>query len=77
MSLLDLDTLQLIRRSKEWVFGPKEDYKRVGDVDDVVFSCGAVVKKKTNELLVYYGAADSVVGLAIADLDEIMLAMVE
>ncbi|GAI16880.1 unnamed protein product, partial [marine sediment metagenome] len=33
MSLLDLDTLQLIHRSKEWVLGPKEDYERVGDVD--------------------------------------------
>lgn len=72
MSLLDLDTLQLIHRSKEWVFGPKEDYERVGDVDDVVFPCGAVVNKKTNELLIYYGAADSVVGLAIANLDEII-----
>ncbi len=72
MSLLDLDTLQLIHRSMEWVLGPKEDYERVGDVDDVVFPCGAVVNKKTNELLIYYGAADSVVGLAIADLDEII-----
>lgn len=72
MALLDLDTLQLIHRSKEWVFGPKEDYERVGDVDDVVFPCGAVVNKKTNELLIYYGAADSVVGLAIASLDEII-----
>ena len=72
MSLLDLDTLQLIHRSKEWVFGPKEDYERVGDVDDIVFPCGAVVNKETNELLIYYGAADSVVGLAIADLDEII-----
>lgn len=52
--------------------GPKEDYERVGDVDDVVFPCGAVVNKKTNELLIYYGAADSVVGLAIASLDEII-----
>jgi len=73
LALLDLDTLEVIYRSKEWVFSPKEIYERIGDTDDVVFSCGAVVDEKTNELLVYYGAADSVVGLAIANLDDILI----
>lgn len=72
LALLDLDTLELIRRCDEWVFGPKEIYERIGDTDDVVFSCGAVVDEKTKELLVYYGAADSVIGLAIANLDDIL-----
>jgi beta-1,4-mannooligosaccharide/beta-1,4-mannosyl-N-acetylglucosamine phosphorylase len=72
LALLDLETLELIYRSRDWVLGPKESYERVGDVDDVVFPCGAVVDKKTNELLAYYGAADSVVALAIADLDDIL-----
>ena len=44
LALLDLETLELIRRSKEWVFGPKELYERVGNVDDIVFPCGAVIK---------------------------------
>ncbi len=70
--LLDLETLEVIRRSRDWVFGPKENYERVGDVDDVVFPCGAVVDEKTNELLVYYGSADSVVALAIANLDDVL-----
>ncbi|XOB42050.1 MAG: glycosidase [Candidatus Nealsonbacteria bacterium] len=70
--LLDLESLEVIRRSRDWVFGPKESYERVGDVDDVVFPCGAVVDEKTNELLVYYGAADSVVALAIANLDDVL-----
>jgi len=70
--LLDLETLEVIRRSRDWVFGPKESYERVGDVDDVIFPCGAVVDEKTNELLVYYGAADSVVALAIANFDNIL-----
>ncbi len=71
-ALLDLETLEVIHRSKEWVFGPEEGYERVGNVDDIVFPCGAVVDEKTNELLVYYGAADSAVGLAIANLDEVI-----
>jgi len=44
----------------------------VGDVDNIVFPCGAVVDEKTDELLVYYGAADSVVALAIANLKDII-----
>ena len=72
LALLDLETLKVICRSRDWVLGPKESYERVGDVDDVVFPCGAVIDKKTNELLVYYGAADSVVALAVADLDDIL-----
>ena len=72
LALLDLKTLEIIGRSRDWVFGPKESYERVGDVDDVVFPCGAVIDEKTNELLLYYGAADSVVALAIANLNDIL-----
>jgi len=67
---LDLETLELIRRSREWVFGPREFYERVGNVDDIVFPCGAVVEG--DELSVYYGAADSEVGLAIANLNDVI-----
>jgi len=71
-ALLDLETLEVIRRSHKFVLGPKEPYERVGDVDDIIFPCGAVVDEKTNELLVYYGAADTVVGLATASLQELL-----
>ncbi|MBA7582976.1 Beta-1,4-mannooligosaccharide phosphorylase [subsurface metagenome] len=72
LALLDLDTLNVTHRSKEWVFGPKEIYEKVGDTDGVIFPCGGVVDEKTNELLVYYGACDSAIGLAVANLDDIL-----
>ncbi len=72
LALLDLETLEIIGRSSDWVLGPKESYERIGEADDVVFPCGAVIDEKTNELLVYYGAADSVVALAIANLNDIL-----
>jgi len=72
LALLDLETLEVIRRSRDWVLGPKENYERVSDVNNIVFPCGAVVKEKTNELLVYYGAADTVVALAIANLNDVL-----
>jgi len=71
LALLDIETLEVIRRSRDWVFGPKEDYEILGDVGNIVFPCGAVVNGK-NELLVYYGAADSVIALTIADLADIL-----
>jgi len=72
LALLDLETLEIIGRTNEWVLGPKENYERIGDTDNVVFPCGAVIDEKTNELLVYYGAADSVVALATAKLNDIL-----
>ena len=72
LALLDLETLEVIRRSRDWVFGPEKDYERVGNVGDIVFPCGAVIDEKTNELSIYYGAADTAVALATADLDDIL-----
>jgi predicted GH43/DUF377 family glycosyl hydrolase len=71
LALLDLaNPLKVIRRTDEWIFGPKEHYEREGDVDDVVFPCGWVVKD--DRVLIYYGAADSRLCLATAGLDELV-----
>ncbi|MBN1391426.1 MAG: hypothetical protein JW947_01335 [Sedimentisphaerales bacterium] len=69
--LLDLaDPRRVIRRSDEWVFGPKAQYEREGDVDDVVFPCGWL--KKGDKIFMYYGAADSRICLATADFNEVV-----
>jgi predicted GH43/DUF377 family glycosyl hydrolase len=71
LALLDLENpMKVIRRTDEWIFGPKAHYEREGDVDDVVFPCGWV--KKDGKVLIYYGAADSRLCLATADLDELV-----
>jgi predicted GH43/DUF377 family glycosyl hydrolase len=69
--LLDLDNpTKVIRRTDEWIFGPKAHYEREGDVDDVVFPCGWV--RRDNKILIYYGAADSRLCLATADFDSLL-----
>ena len=69
--LLDLENpAKVLRRTDEWIFGPKTTYEREGDVDDVVFPCGWV--KKDNKIFMYYGAADSRICLATADFQELM-----
>ena len=47
-------------------------YERIGDVSDVVFPTGAVVHKETNQLYLYYGAADSTVAVATAHLSDVL-----
>lgn len=73
LALLDHDNpLKVLRRSDEWVFGPREIYEKEGDVQDVVFPCGWVLDQKTGKIKMYYGAADTCIALASADLDEIL-----
>lgn len=70
MALLDKDEpWRVLRRGEEWVLGPSAPYERIGDVSDVTFVTGGVVKD--NNLLVYYGAADDKVAVATADLDKV------
>jgi predicted GH43/DUF377 family glycosyl hydrolase len=70
LALLDLhDPRKVICRSQEWIFGPKAPYEREGDVDDVVFPCGWINRNGT--VYMYYGAADSCIGLATAKLQDL------
>lgn len=73
MAMLDLDEpWKVLRRSDEWILGPREFYERVGDVGDVVFPTGVTIHKETNQLNLYYGAADCTVAVATADLDGLL-----
>jgi len=69
--LLDLDDpTKVIKRCDEWVFGPTELYERIGDVPDVTFPCGVVVRG--DELIMYYGAADTTLAVATASIQNIL-----
>jgi predicted GH43/DUF377 family glycosyl hydrolase len=73
LALLDRENpAKIIYRSDEWVFGPIEPYERTGDVEDVVFPCGAVLDNDGDTLKVYYGAADTCIGLATASVRELL-----
>ena len=73
LALLDIkDPRRVIRRSDEWVFSPSLPYELTGDVPGVVFPTGAVVDKKTNQLRLYYGAADTCIAVATADMKAVL-----
>jgi len=61
-----------LKRSDEWVLGPREDWERVGDVGDVVFVCGTTLADDGDTLNVYYGAADTCIGLAQGRVSELL-----
>ena len=69
--LLDLkDPTRILHRSKFPILEPHADYENYGFKGGVVYPCGAVVIDGT--LFVYYGAADSYVCVATADLDRFL-----
>ena len=73
LALFDLHAPErCLRRSDEWVFGAKEPYERRGDVDNVVFPCGATVASDGDTIHIYYGAADTCIALATGSIRAIL-----
>lgn len=69
--LLDLKNPAIVlKRRQAPILEPKESYEIKGVVPNVVFSCGSVVIK--DKLFVYYGGADTVLGVATAKLDDFL-----
>jgi predicted GH43/DUF377 family glycosyl hydrolase len=73
LALLDMDDpRQVLRRGEEWVVGPQAPYEVTGDIPNVVFPCGAVLDADSGELRLYYGAADTCIGLMTAQIADIL-----
>lgn len=72
-ALLAEDGTTLLSRTADPLFEPLEKYEIEGEVANVVFSCGAVVRG--DNLIMYYGGADKVVGVATASLAHIVDAL--
>jgi len=73
LALLDLENpARVLRRCDEWVLGPQTPIETTGDVPNVVFPCGLTHDARTDRLHLYYGAADTRIGLATAVLSEVL-----
>ena len=69
--LMDLDDpRKIIARTKNFLMEPEFDYETCGIYEGCVFPTGTVVKDGT--LYVYYGTADTYIGLATADFEELL-----
>lgn len=52
-----------VGRSNIPLLAPAERYERIGDVGNLIFSCGAVLSDDESTIEIYYGAADSCICL--------------
>jgi predicted GH43/DUF377 family glycosyl hydrolase len=69
--LLDLKKpVKVIGRTDNPIFEPETSYEKEGWVRNVVFPCGNVLIGK--KLFVYYGGADTVVGVATIEISKLM-----
>ena len=72
--ILDLeDPMKILYRTKKPIFEPECDYEKGGFVANVVFPTAAV--PVDNTLYLYYGASDQYVGVATADIQELLKAI--
>jgi predicted GH43/DUF377 family glycosyl hydrolase len=76
------DPSKVLTRSRDNILEPREPYETTGQVPNVVFPSGMIVERcdeqgfadPDSRALVYYGAADTSVGLATATVGELLAA---
>ncbi|CCQ96261.1 conserved hypothetical protein [[Clostridium] ultunense Esp] len=72
-AILDPDEPSRVKyRSENFVLTPEEWYEEKGFVDNVVFPCATLTDAESGRIAIYYGAADTYVGIAYTTVDEIV-----
>jgi len=70
-ALFDLDDpTKVIARMKKPLFSPSQQWEKKGDVNNVVFPTGTVIKD--GRLYIYYGAADKRIAAKSVDMEELL-----
>jgi predicted GH43/DUF377 family glycosyl hydrolase len=73
LALFDLNVPErCLLRGDSWIFAPEEIYERQGDVANVVFPCGYTRGSDGDTINLYYGCADSCLGLATASIKSLL-----
>ena len=72
-AILDIDEPSKVKyRCNNYLLTPEEWFEERGFVPNVTFPCATLHDPASGKIAVYYGAADSYVGLAFGYLDEII-----
>jgi predicted GH43/DUF377 family glycosyl hydrolase len=72
-ALLDAGGTAVLARTADPIFEPETDYEKGGEVGNVVFACGHIVRGDT--LYLYYGGGDRVLGVATGSISHIISAL--
>ncbi len=65
------DPAVILGVSDRWILSPRDPWERVGYVHNVVFTCGAV-PEDDGTLKIYWGAADTVMCVGTARIDDLV-----
>ena len=72
-AILDIDNPSVVKyRCQNFLLTPEEWYEERGFVPNVCFPCAAICDPADGRIAIYYGAADSYIGLAFTRADEVM-----
>ena len=70
-AILDAEEPTCVRgRTNVPILSPRTNYERIGDIPNLVFSCGAIIEPR-GEVKLYYGAANSCICLGTTTVDEV------
>ena len=70
---MDLDEPSRVKyRCENFLLTPEEWYEERGFVPGVCFPCATLQDADTGRIAIYYGAADTYVGLAFTQVDEVV-----
>ena len=72
-AILDIDEpSKVLYRCANYLLTPEEPYEVTGFVPNVVFPCATLQDGDTGRIAIYYGAADTHVGLAFTTADQVV-----
>ncbi len=72
-AILDInEPSKVLYRCENFLLTPEEWYEERGFVNNVTFPCATICDSDTGRIAIYYGAADSYVGLAFTQLEDVV-----
>ncbi|MBR1874703.1 MAG: glycoside hydrolase family 130 protein [Eubacterium sp.] len=72
-AILDIDNPSIVKyRCENFLLTPETEYEERGFVPNVCFPCATLQDAATGRIALYYGAADSYVGLAFTELESVV-----
>jgi len=72
-AILDIDEpSKVLYRTKDYLLTPEQPYETTGFVPNVCFPCANLYDAKTGRIAIYYGCADTYVGLAFTEVDTVV-----
>ncbi len=63
---------KVLYRSRDYIMTPEKDYEVSGFVPNVTFPCATLCDADTGRIAVYYGAADTCLGVAYTTVEELV-----